>query len=474
MNIVPYKEAMAAVRPLRPASPPVLGKILPVAVALATLGYLVYGLTEGSPNVRFIQLGAVLGLIAYFATFIDIILGLSFLVACIGLSPEMTLGGMDHLRVEDFILPGLLVAWLTRSAQYREPWIPTRLGAPCAAYFLTLVAASLLGVAAGTTAPRAAGLILAKYVEYFLIFVIVVHNVRAEGEFRALVVFAGLIALASLMIGTAGEIAGSGVARVQGPAGETATIYGGYLILTISILLGLAIDGPPGPPRLLALGATALLAWGLLFTYSRTSYVALVVGLLLYAVLKAPKLLPLLGLFLVLFPALAPGTVWERAQTIAGVVSGSSPSSWDSRVHAWQTALERMEPEHFLLGRGVGSMALGSVDNEYVRVLVDAGLLGLGFFAWILARLGRAAWATHGALPPRTFARGYAAGFLIGLFAMLVHAVGATSFTSIRTMESLMFWAGLLVALAHRRVEWGLIPPGPHRSMPPPFANKPS
>jgi hypothetical protein len=454
---------MAMARALRPASPPVLGKILPVAVSLATLGYLVYGLTEGSPNLRFIQLGAVLGLLAYVATFVDIILGLSFLLACIGLSPEMALGGVDNLRIEDFILPGLLVAWLTRAAQRREPWIPTGLGGPCAAYFLTLLAASLLGIAAGTTTLRAAALILIKYVEYFLMFAIVVHNVRTEGEFRALVVFAVLVALTSLTMGTTGEIAGTGVARVHGPAGETATIYGGYLLLTISILLGLAIDGPGGPSRLLALAAAALLAWGLLFTYSRTSYAALFLGVLAFSVLKARRLLPLLGLLLVMFPALAPGPVWERAQTIAGVVSGSSPASWDSRVHAWHAALARMGPEHFLLGRGVGSTALGELDNEYIRVLVDAGLLGLGFFLWILVRLGRAAAATRRALPRGTFARGYAAGFLIGLFAMLVHAVGATSFTSIRTMESLMCWTGLLVALSYRRAEWGLTLPEPGR-----------
>ena len=458
---------MALARPMRPASPPVLGKILPVAVSLATLGYLVYGLTEGSPNLRFIQLGAVLGLLAYVATFVDIILGLSFLLACIGLSPEMTLGGLDNLRIEDFIIPGLLVAWLTRAAQRREPWIPTGLGGPCAAYFLTLVAASLLGIAAGTTTFRAALLILIKYVEYFLIFAIVVHNVRTEGEFRALVIFAALVALTSLTMGTTGEIAGTGVARVHGPAGETATIYGGYLLLTISVLLGLAIDGPAGPSRLLALGAAAPLAWGLLFTYSRTSYAALFLGVLAFSVLKARRLLPLLVLLLVMFPALAPGSVWERAQTIAGVVSGSSPASWDSRVHAWYAALTRMGPEHFLLGRGVGSTPLGELDNEYIRVLVDAGLLGLGFFLWILVRLGRAAAAAHGALPPRTFARGYAAGFLIGLFAMLVHAVGATSFTSIRTMESLMFWTGLLIAVSHRRAEWGLTLPEPGRPSPP-------
>lgn len=454
---------MAEARPVRPVSSSVLGKILPVTVSLATLGYLVYGLTEGAANARFIQLGAVLGLLAYVATFVDIVLGLSFLVACIGLSPEMSLGGLDQLRVEDFILPGLLVAWLTRAAQHREPWIPSRLGGPCSAYFLAMAAASLLGIAAGTTHPRACVLILAKYVEYFLIFAIVVHNVRMEGEFRALVVFAVLVALASLAMGTTGEMAATGAARVQGPAGETATIYGGYLILTISVLLGLAIDGPGGPSRLLALGAAAPLAWGLLFTYSRTSYVALFAGLLLFSIFKARRLIPLLGLLLVFFPALAPGTVWERARTIAGVVSGSSPSSWDSRVYAWHAALGRMGPEQWLLGRGVGSMPLGELDNEYVRAFVDAGVLGLIFFAWILGRLGRTAWTTHGALPRGTFARGYAAGFLIGLFAMLVHAIGATSFTSIRTMESLMFWTGLLVALAHRRVEWGLVLPEPSR-----------
>jgi hypothetical protein len=107
-----------------------------------------------------------------------------------------------------------------------------------------------------------------------------------------------------------------------------------------------------------------------------------------------------------------------------------------------------------VLGFGIASLPLGEVDNEYVRVLVDTGLTGLGVFLWLLFVLGRAANRLVGLLPAGTFERGFAAGYWMLFGTLLVHAVGATSFTAIRTMESFMVLTGLFGALHHRHPEW--------------------
>ena len=44
----------------------------------------------------------------------------------------------------------------------------------------------------------------------------------------------------------------------------------------------------------------------------------------------------------------------------------------------------------------------------------------------------------------------------MGLIALAVHALGATSFTAIRTMETFMVLTGFFVAQAHRAPEWEL------------------
>src|SRR6185295_8474363 len=90
------------------------------------------------------------------------------------------------------------------------------------------------------------------------------------------------------------------------------------------------------------------------------------------------------------------------------------------------------------------------------RVFIDTGILGLGLFLWVLVKLGIRATSLVNQLPDHTFERGYASGYWIAFVAMMVHAVGATSYTSIRTMECFVVITGLFGALYTRSQEWGV------------------
>jgi O-antigen ligase len=103
-------------------------------------------------------------------------------------------------------------------------------------------------------------------------------------------------------------------------------------------------------------------------------------------------------------------------------------------------------------------VALGDVDNEYIRLIADVGILGLGLFGWFLVRIFRTASAHYGRLEAGSFHKGFAAGYLIAFTMICVHGIGATSFTSIRTMEMFMVLTGLMVCQAGRAAEWGLLP----------------
>jgi hypothetical protein len=430
-------------------------------VALGTLAHLTYLLTEGPANTRFIQVGAVVGLLVYVATFVDIILGLAFLIASIGLSPEMSVAGLNALRLEDFILPALLVAWLTRVAGRRVPLAKGQIRGPAFVYLCAITASTFVGLAAGTTNLRIASLVFLKFVEYYVIFALVAENVRTPSEFKALTVFTVLVALGGSFLEWNETFLGAGggmPGRVRGPTGETANIYGGYLTLVLSVTLGLYLHAHSGFHRLAAGLAIVLLGRALLYTYSRTSYAALIVGIVAFAVFKAPRLLFVVAIVTALFPLLAPDSILTRVSTLTGIVAGPGPASWDARTFSWQMHFDQLSGIELLVGRGLGSVRLGDVDSEYIRLLVDTGLLGLAAFLWFLARVGRVAHGTYEAMPHGSFAKGFCSGFLIAFVAISVHAIAATSFAAIRTMECFMALTGLMVALTNRAAEWGLVP----------------
>jgi hypothetical protein len=432
----------------------VLHKLL---ITLVPLGLLLYGLIRGTEADLHLQIGVAAGFLVYIVTFIDLTLGLAIMIACVGLSPELTIGGLQNLRLEDFVVPALLISWITRMMQQRIPLAPLLVTPALPFYAAAIVLSTLVGVAAGTTSLMTAVLYMGKFVEFFLIYVLLVNSITKREEFRALACFTILVAVASAMMVSNAFADERSPGRLNGPLGETANMYGGYLILNIGIALGLFLQARSGPGRFGGAAAVVLLGIPLLYTYSRTSFVAIMAAALLFGVFKDRRLLVVALIVSLLTSLIAPESIWYRIYSISGVATGNEPSSWSSRLWAWQLAGGRALHENPILGFGLASIKLGMVDNEYVRVLVDNGILGLGLFLWVLIGLGIKATRLTSRLPAQTFERGYASGYWISFAAMAIHAIGATSYTSIRTMESFIVITGLFGALYNHAEEWGPI-----------------
>jgi len=282
-----------------------------------------------------------------------------------------------------------------------------------------------------------------------------VNNVRTEQEFKALAIFSILVAVVSAILFSGATLVNPTPAtKVHGPLGETANIYGGYLVLNLAIAAGLFMHAATPAQRIAASAAIAFLSVPILHTYSRTSSVSLGAALLAFGLTKERRVLLVLLIVGILIPLIAPESVWSHLVTVAGVVTGSHPPSWDARVMAWEEAVPRVLGSNPLLGFGPGSVRRGDVDSEYVRALMDTGFLGLGLFCALLFRIGKIAFVRLDTLRGPGFHKGYAAGFLIAFFALVVHAVAATSFTAIRTTEGFMILAGLYFCQVNRLKEW--------------------
>jgi hypothetical protein len=435
---------------------PLLATLIPIVSLVGLLGYMGYILTREGDAASFYLMGAAIALFVYVLTFTNVALGLAILIACIGLSPELSMGGISNLRLEDFLVPALAAAWLARAMRAHESLADCRVRRPMLAYLVSMIVSSILGAAVGSTKAIEAILYLGKYVEYFLIFIIVVNNVKTEREFKALVLFSLMIGIAAGLMGVSqvDNLRESLKGRMTGPLGETATIFGGYLLLNLSLALGFFLNAPTPGPRVAGAATASLLTIVSLYTFSRTTYAAMAAGLSLFALLKNRRLFAIVLILLVTFPFLAPEGIWERASTIGTVFTERGTPSWVARVTAWQIGFNTHIMKSPLLGSGLASVALGDVDNEYVRVACDLGLLGLAAFLWWLARLGLEANRLYGMLPENGFFKGFAAGYIIGFFSLAVHAIGATSLTSIRIMEQFMLLSGFMVCLANNREVW--------------------
>jgi len=431
-----------------------VGVLQKLLLTLFPIGLLLYALIRGTDADLHLLIGVAAGFLVYIVTFIDLTLGLAILIACVGLSPELTIAGIQNIRLEDFVVPALLLSWITRIMQNRIPFAPILVAPALPLYAAAIIVSTMIGGISGTTSLSTAALYMGKFTEFFLIYLLFVNNVTRREEFRALAVFAILVAISSAILSSNAFSDSSSEQRLNGPLGETANMYGGYLILNLALVLGLFLHATTSNLRIAAAAGMVLLGIPLLYTYSRTSFVALMAATLLFGALRERRLLVLALIVALLTPVIAPESIMSRISTISGVAVGDEPSSWTSRLDAWVIAGNRTLAQGPLLGAGLASIRLGMVDNEYVRVFADTGLLGLGLFAWVLIRLGSRADSLVRRLSARSFEGGYAAGYWIAFVAMATHAVGATSFTSIRTMECFIVTTGLFGALYNHAEEW--------------------
>jgi len=184
----------------------------------------------------------------------------------------------------------------------------------------------------------------------------------------------------------------------------------------------------------------------IMFTRSRSTYVGFCVGLLALTVLTRN---PVLIMSLIVAPIVAisvfPQVVISRFMSIfIALTDASLTPSWQARLEAWQQFIPHAIQYPFL-GRGLFFVPLGFIDNEYVLRAVQTGFIGLLAFLWLFYRFGRTAfdlyWNSNNSLD-----RKLGLGYLTALISLAVHALAATSFTTIRTAEPLYFFSGLVIA----------------------------
>jgi len=405
-------------------------------------------------------------LVLFVLAFVRTEFALYLMVFSMLLSPEITTsyGGLAErrdvtLRTEDFVLIIIGFSWLAKTAVNKELGLvaKTPLNRPIVAYIGVNLMATLLGYLMGSVKTAAGYLYVLKYIEYFVVYFMVVNNLRDRAHARRLLAAAMVTAAVVSIIGLTQIPSGERVsAPFEGETGEPNT-FGGYLLFMMAVAGGIALETTSLTVRARFAALVGLMAVPFAFTLSRASYIGVLpaYGALLALTTRRRAMVALLLVAVVCSPALlliAPPSVVNRVvytfqpeanqPTVRLGKVGLDPST-SARILSLRQALAGWL-ERPILGFGVTGFAF--MDAQYARVLVETGIVGLLCFVWLLWSVIRAARAAQLTMVD-PFDRGLAMGFIAGTFGLLAHAIGSNTFIVIRIMEPFWLFAGIVLML---------------------------
>jgi len=171
------------------------------------------------------------------------------------LSPEFGAGGLGDgsaltasrgvtIRLEDILLLILGFAWLIHMAVHKELGLirESSLNGPIGYYIATFIITTLIGYMAGYVEDGKTGFFFAlKYIEYFVVYFIIVNNIQSRSHILQFTVALLLTALIVSVVAMAQIPSGGHVsAPFEGETEEPNTL-GGYLLLLGSVATGLLL-----------------------------------------------------------------------------------------------------------------------------------------------------------------------------------------------------------------------------------------
>jgi O-antigen ligase len=405
-------------------------------------------------------------LLVFVCTFIWPEAGLYVVIFSMLLSPEIiagdvggkaTLGRGFTLRLEDFLLVFIGLSWFARSAVDKTIGLfrKTPLNQPIAAYILVCLVATLWGKISGDVKGFAGFFFVLKYFEYMIVFFIIVNYVKTPDQAKRLLFCLFLTCLIASIYGLTQIPSGIRVsAPFEGESGEPNT-FGGYLVFMGAVTVALIDQLKDIRVRLGLAVLLGVLLVSLLYTQSRSSYLAVIPAYLAISLFSRRKFyfLAVLIAIVILSPLIVPHVAKERIiQTFTqpeqqGQVQFGRlrlDTSLSERLIGWKGGLENWRKKPLL---GYGVTGHWFMDAQYPRILVETGIIGLLAFAWLiytLFRVGINTWQEA----QYDLVRGLSVGMVSGLVGLLVHSFGANTFIIVRIMEPFWCLTGIVVVMS--------------------------
>jgi O-antigen ligase len=373
-------------------------------------------------------------------------------------SPEVIIGQTAArgitFRMDDLLLFVIVLTWLVRAAIYKELVVfrLTPLHTPIALFMVASLLATLLGMVRGNVSVASGLFFNLKIFEYFVVFFMVVNNVKEEKEIKTFVILILLVALFVNFYALYQVPSGERVsAPFEGEFGEPNTL-GGYLVVIISLSLALFLLRSFGQRTNLLIPLLVLSGAGVMFTQSRGSWIGLILMSVPFMILSPKRIFFIIGAIFLIFalPYIAPESTKERfvgtfrpdpgfERTERFMGRGLDPSA-SERLTGYKQGFERWKKRPIF---GYGVTGAGFIDGQFIRVLVETGIVGIALFLFLLWRMAIFLWDTYRSVDDPFFKALYL-GMLGALIGLIGHSISANSFIIIRVMEPFWFLMGLV------------------------------
>lgn len=426
-----------------------------------------------------VLLAGILGIISAFFAFFSIKSSLIFLIFSMLLSPEIGAGAISGrnvvIRYDDIFLIMVFFAWLARIAIFKKEsslaYSPVT--KPLLFYTLVYVIATSFGILRGDIEYKKALFYVLKYIEYYIIYFMTLNVLKDEKDFSKYLKY-GWIVLTMVIIysyyyyfnAVGHDVRASAPfeAPLDSPKESEPASLGGYYIIAYSMLLALSAYSQ-GKMFLISVITMAFMYNSFLYTFSRASYLGLIVSFTTFIFLSSRKRIFFISAALlgIIFTLTLPGTSEKVENRIKGTFSGDEAiktvvtpfgeikleeSAW-LRYKSLSNVINNVLPIHPALGMGVTGIGLG--DNQYALVMGETGLIGLAVFIWLMYSLFKVFYLVYKNSTNDTD-KIIGLGLLCALPGLLIQGVGVNTFIIVRIMEPFWFLTAL-ASLAYLRIE---------------------
>ena len=416
----------------------------------------------------FVTIAFVAAIAVVVPTFIKPSIGVYILTISMLLSPEIKLAELAEraiiVRLDDIFIIVVSITWLVRSAIYKQAKLfkKTPLNIPVILYIAICITSSLLGVLRGTAPPIISFFHTMKYIEYLLLYFVVVNTIDSLPQVKKIL---GLALAVSIIVTIHAyyqmSLGSSPYCPFDIERGlvESATL-GGYLIIVFSMLLGMIVYEKKLTVLLLYLLLFVINIQPFIRTLSRVSYLSFAVLAVFFIFMTKKRRFLYLGTLLVglfIFFTTSRGLIETMQQRIKYTVSGagrptaarvagldlSLEESAATRVKSWRMIFTDFLPKNPLLGRGISILR---VEGQIPLVIGTTGVLGLIVFSWMLVVIWRETRKLH-KTHNDTFVQAISLGFSTAFIGIFTHSLTTNTFIIIRIMEPFWLITGLIMVL---------------------------
>jgi len=380
------------------------------------------------------------------------------------LSPEIIIGqtagaSLERgvtLRFEDLLLVVIGISWFAKNAIHKELGLllKTPLNLAILFYVLVCLVSTGLGILGGRVSPKTGAFFVLKYIEYFVVFFMMVNHVKNTDQIKRFIFCLFLTCLITSIIGILQIPSGERVsAPFEGQTREPNT-FGGYLLFIGAVAAGVLVKVDDKRTKQLLVLLLICIIPPFLFTQSRSSFLALIPACLVIGsmVRRRVVIIGLILMFFLISPLFLPTSVKNRilhtftqperpGQLKVGTLRLDTSTS--ARLASWNEVLKDW-PRYPLFGYGITGYKF--VDAQYPRVLVETGLIGFMTFIYLLYSILKLAIKNIRS-GKSTYFRGLGIGFLAGYTGLLFHSLAANTFIIVRIMEPFWFFVGIIAVL---------------------------